>query len=951
MSFGFSVGDFIKTVELANKVRKGFVGAPSQFNAISDEVRSLSIVLLDVEVFLYNRELRNEQEADLRRIVDGCGNVLNQLEHTLDNYGELRSGHRSASKTVKRMWKRLKWEPEDIKQLRDRIGTNIGLLNAFFTSGLIRDNVVTLVRSQEDQGRQTILDWITSIDHAAQQSNFLSRRQPGTGQWLLVSAEFTAWVGTSKRTLFCPGIPGAGKTVLTSIVIEELFTRFENVGNIGIAYLYCNYQRQHQQKFEDLIASLLKQLVQEQPSLPDSVKTLYNRHKDKRTRPSLDEILGVLQSVASVYSRVFIIVDAIDECQISDGHQQRLLSGLFELQAKCNANIFATSRHISCIEREFEGCLKLAIRASEEDVRKYLDAHMVQLPRFVARSLELQEKIKTDIVNAIDGMFLLAQLHLDSLTGKRSLKAVQTALKNLVKGSAAYDHAYKDAMERINGQIKDQEELAKQVLSWITCAKRPLAAIELQHALGVEVGESQLDEANIPEIEDMVSVCAGLVTIDEGSGIIRLVHYTAQEYFDRTQRQWFPDVQANIITTCVTYLSFDDFERGICQSDNEFEQRLQSNKFYDYAAHNWGHHAREASTSCDNVMDFLRKQAHVEASSQVLMASKRYSDETKYSQKGPKQMTGLHLAAFFGVGNVVLGLLNGNHPDLKDSHSRTPLLWAAERGHENVVKLLLDQGVGLDLMDSECGRTPLSWAAKNVHHVVVQLLLEAGADPNARGEGYGESALHLAAGIGNKAMVYQLLKAGADVNTRVGNLRSNESALHRAAARGHDEVVGLLLKFKADVRAKDYFGWTALHRAANAGYEKVVKLLLEADVAVVVDKNECEATALHLAALGGNKAIVEQLIEGNADVEARCQDGWTPLHWAAEDTQKSTFQFLFKTKTDIEAKKSVILKAPSQISKSMSYDLDKLMASMRADVRGENPSLFATRYATWEPFC
>jgi ankyrin repeat protein len=159
----------------------------------------------------------------------------------------------------------------------------------------------------------------------------------------------------------------------------------------------------------------------------------------------------------------------------------------------------------------------------------------------------------------------------------------------------------------------------------------------------------------------------------------------------------------------------------------------------------------------------------------------------------------------------------------------------------------------------------------------------------------------------------------------------------------------LLLKVKADVRAKDYFGWTALHRAANVGYEKVVKLLLEADVAVVNDKNDCEATALHLAAQNGNNAVMEQLIEGNADVEARCCDGWTPLHWAAEHTQKSAFRVLFKTQTDIEAKNSVILEAPSQISKSTSYYLDKLMASMKADVKGENPSLYSSRYATWEP--
>jgi Cdc6-like AAA superfamily ATPase len=264
-----------------------------------------------------------------------------------------------------------------------------------------------LVRNQEDQGRQTILDWIVPIDYAPQQSDFISRRQAGTGQWLLDSAEFKVWLQIGKQTLFCPGIPGAGKTILTSIVVEELITQFENNANIGIAYLYCNYRRQHEQKLEDLFASLLKQFVQEQPSIPDRVKTLYDRHKDKRTRPSLDEILGVLQFVAAAYSRIFLIVDALDECQISDGYRQKFLSGLFDLQEKCGANIFATSRPILSIEKEFEGNTMLEIRASEEDVRRYLEGHMFRLPGFVVRSLELQEEIKTKIVKAVNGMYVV----------------------------------------------------------------------------------------------------------------------------------------------------------------------------------------------------------------------------------------------------------------------------------------------------------------------------------------------------------------------------------------------------------------------------------------------------------------------------------------------------------------------------------------------------------------
>jgi hypothetical protein len=91
-------------------------------------------------------------------------------------------------------------------------------------------------------------------------------------------------------------------------------------------------------------------------------------------------------------------------------------------------------------------------------------------------------------------------------------------------------------MERIEGQIVDAKVLAKQVLSWITCAKRTLTTFELQHALAVETGEPELDRENLPEIEDMVSVCAGLVTVDKESRVIRLIHYTTQEYFERTQR-------------------------------------------------------------------------------------------------------------------------------------------------------------------------------------------------------------------------------------------------------------------------------------------------------------------------------------------------------------------------------------------------------------------------------
>jgi hypothetical protein len=146
--------------------------------------------------------------------------------------------------------------------------------------------------------------------------------------------------------------------------------------------------------------------------------------------------------------------------------------------------------------------------------------------------------------------FLLAEIYFGSLDDKLTPKAIRYALERFRKQSPglgedskvhvlrlAYDHA----MERIYGQKAGLKELAQQVLGWITCAKRPLTTTELQHALAVEIGDQELDKDNLPQLDDMTSVCAGLVTIDEESNTIRLVHYTIQEYFERTQKQVIHD--------------------------------------------------------------------------------------------------------------------------------------------------------------------------------------------------------------------------------------------------------------------------------------------------------------------------------------------------------------------------------------------------------------------------
>lgn len=288
------------------------------------------------------------------------------------------------------------------------------LIHGSITSFAVKANVDRLHERQDnrerDEEHEAILDWLSLIDYAPQQSDFIARRQKGTGQWLLESDEFQEWLIKSKQTLFCPGIPGAGKTIITSIVVDHLHSKFQNDANVGIAYIYCNFRRQQEQKPEYLLASLLKQLVQEKHSMPEILKNLYKRHKDHRTRPSIEEVSKVLHSVVTDYSKTFIIIDALDECPVIDGSRMKLLSEILYLQTKIGVSLFATSRSVPEIMKNFEGCVWREILASDKDVQRYIEGHTLQLPSFVRRSPDLQEEIKTEITKAVKGMYVVSHV-------------------------------------------------------------------------------------------------------------------------------------------------------------------------------------------------------------------------------------------------------------------------------------------------------------------------------------------------------------------------------------------------------------------------------------------------------------------------------------------------------------------------------------------------------------
>jgi hypothetical protein len=268
----------------------------------------------------------------------------------------------------------------------------------------IQASTTAIRDAQAIEHHQTIMQWLSPTDYPAQQHDIITRRQEGTGQWFLESPEFKEWLQGSNKTLFCPGIPGAGKTMMSAIAIDHICKTVWNE-SVGIAYLFCSYKSQVDQSALSLLSALLKQLLQGQPDMAPLIR-IYDQHTRKNSRPSIDDIFGILQSSCSSYTAVYIVVDALDECSDADGARIRLLDKLDELQAKSDVRLMCTSRFIPEIVNKFDSNTALEIRASSHDVRRFVEGRIPYLPKCIQRDDNLKRTVQDKVVGAVDGMYV-----------------------------------------------------------------------------------------------------------------------------------------------------------------------------------------------------------------------------------------------------------------------------------------------------------------------------------------------------------------------------------------------------------------------------------------------------------------------------------------------------------------------------------------------------------------
>lgn len=164
--------------------------------------------------------------------------------------------------------------------------------------------------------------------------------------------------------------------------------------------MYCDHNKRAEQTPVALLSSLLQQILQHSATsaLPPEVLSLYHQHKKHGTRPTLTQITDVLRALVAKFKTFRIVVDALDECAVSDHGALRFISAVRSLGS--SVKLLCTSRYSTVFESYFVGAETLEITAKSDDIRIFLNAQIEQQSG-LARHVRADPNLKDDIITAI----------------------------------------------------------------------------------------------------------------------------------------------------------------------------------------------------------------------------------------------------------------------------------------------------------------------------------------------------------------------------------------------------------------------------------------------------------------------------------------------------------------------------------------------------------------------
>lgn len=406
--------------------------ASKEISALSSELSALYGVLCSVRSISTQLECEASETATRLRCISSCQKTLEEVQGILDR-DKTSSLQDEPWETMKR---KLRWpfKSSEVKSLIsdiERHKNTLGLaLEADNIAGLLQvlsgqKDLHSSVKEIENQlyrrreietrvmlneARENILRTFGTID--PRRSHDMSRklRHPGTGIWLTESPKFLHWLQSENGCLWLYGIPGAGKTVLASLVIDEVLPK--STPNHAVAYFYCDYKDQMTQEPHGILGSLAQQISKQDEQSFEKLRGFHANHGQGRKEPIPYDprlLRNLIKDMITNYDSTTIIIDAIDECVGNVRDVTELLTSLGETTGDTNVKLLLLSRDEFEIRELLDTTPQISIAAENCDLRLYVGYEIeerIRKNKLRIKSPSLKEDIVKRLIDGAEGMYV-----------------------------------------------------------------------------------------------------------------------------------------------------------------------------------------------------------------------------------------------------------------------------------------------------------------------------------------------------------------------------------------------------------------------------------------------------------------------------------------------------------------------------------------------------------------
>ncbi|KAK1762907.1 hypothetical protein QBC33DRAFT_460474 [Phialemonium atrogriseum] len=399
----------------------------------------------------------------------------------------------------------------------------------------IDDGVGTLLEIVDWNEQKDILEWISLVPYRKHHDEVKMLRTRNTCEWLLGDDKFREWEKTSLSViLWLQGSPGAGKTYLTSKVIDQIDSLPETCNNEGFAFFYCNRNEEERRKPLSVLRSYVRQLstaVRSPGHMRKQLRDLYRETIRNGSDLGLDACKQQLLESVNLYLKTTLVLDALDECEPELRGQ--LVNMIEDLLSKSERplKVFISSRPDGDIRDRFASLPNIEIQATDnqDDIEKFVNEEIVKHRRWHRISPSLREEVVTTLLGRSGGMFQWAYLQIKELL---ELQTEQTIRDRLGKLPEDLEGAYDEIYGKIQSRHKYEKAFADRAFKWVMCACKPLGSEELLSAvrLDPDTDNSHLDERVDEGL--LLELCNNLLVLDSQREVWRFSHLSVREYFE-----------------------------------------------------------------------------------------------------------------------------------------------------------------------------------------------------------------------------------------------------------------------------------------------------------------------------------------------------------------------------------------------------------------------------------